>query len=72
MGARFRLGLRPHHSREIRISPGLAVQIFERIAAGGIFVDIIVQSFGRRGHANLSFTVPQAAVGKANCRADGG
>jgi aspartate kinase len=46
-------------------SPGLAAQIFERIAAGGIFVDMIVQSFGRRGHANLSFTVPQAAVGKA-------
>jgi aspartate kinase len=46
-------------------TPGLAAQIFERIAAGGIFVDMIVQSFGRKGHANLSFTVPQAAVGKA-------
>jgi aspartate kinase len=46
-------------------TPGLAARIFERIAAGGIFVDMIVQSFGRQGHANLSFTVPQAALDKA-------
>ncbi|HUY32729.1 MAG TPA: aspartate kinase [Pirellulales bacterium] len=46
-------------------TPGLAATIFERIAAGGIFVDMIVQSFGREGHANLSFTVPQAALDNA-------
>jgi len=46
-------------------TPGLAARIFERIAVGGIFVDMIVQSFGREGHANLSFTVPQAALSKA-------
>ncbi|HVC92136.1 MAG TPA: aspartate kinase, partial [Pirellulales bacterium] len=46
-------------------TPGLAARIFERIAIGAIFVDMIVQSFGREGHANLSFTVPQAALDKA-------
>jgi aspartate kinase len=40
--------------------PGIAAAIFEAVAEGGIFVDMIVQSFGRQGKANLSFTVPQA------------
>jgi len=39
--------------------PGIAAAVFEAVAAGGIFVDMIVQSFGREGKANLSFTVPQ-------------
>ncbi len=46
-------------------TPGLAAAVFEQIAEGGIFVDMIVQSFGRHGRANLSFTVPQAAFDKA-------
>ena len=46
-------------------TPGLAAQVFEQIAEGGIFVDMIVQSFGRHGRANLSFTVPQAAFDKS-------
>ncbi|OHB68751.1 MAG: aspartate kinase [Planctomycetes bacterium RBG_13_63_9] len=37
--------------------PGLAAQVFDEIAEGGILVDMIVQSVGRDGHANLSFTV---------------
>jgi aspartate kinase len=45
--------------------PGLAAEVFERIAAGNIFVDMIVQSLGRGGHANLSFTVPQAHLDRA-------
>lgn len=40
--------------------PGIAADIFDAIADRGIFVDMIVQSFGRQGKANLSFTVPQA------------
>lgn len=40
--------------------PGIAAQIFEAIAAADVFVDMIVQSYGRQGHANLSFTVPAA------------
>jgi aspartate kinase len=45
--------------------PGVAARVFESIAAGGIFVDMIVQSMGQQGHANLSFTVPQATFDKA-------
>ena len=39
--------------------PGIAAAIFEAVAAGGIFVDMIVQSYGREGSAKISFTVPQ-------------
>jgi aspartate kinase len=39
--------------------PGIAAAIFEAVADGGIFVDMIVQSYGREGTAKISFTVPQ-------------
>lgn len=45
--------------------PGVAARVFEEIAEAGIFVDMIVQSTGRGGRANLSFTVPQAAFSRA-------
>lgn len=45
--------------------PGVAAQIFEEIAAGGIIVDMIVQSIGREDFANLSFTVPQQDLPKS-------
>jgi aspartate kinase len=45
--------------------PGLAAQVFEQVAAGGIIVDMIVQSVGREGQASLSFTVPQADLAKS-------
>ena len=38
-------------------TPGLAAQVFDEIAENGIVVDMIVQSIGREGRANLSFTV---------------
>jgi aspartate kinase len=50
-------------------SPGVAARVFERVAAGGIFVDMIVQSCGLQGKANLSFTVPQAALDRAVAQA---
>ncbi|HEX4129250.1 MAG TPA: aspartate kinase [Pirellulales bacterium] len=50
---------------EVPDSPGLAAAVFEGVAAGGIFVDMIVQSFGVDGLANLSFTVPRSEVEKA-------
>ena len=41
-------------------SPGVAAKVFEEVAAAGIFVDMIVQSYtGRPDGARLSFTVPQ-------------
>ncbi len=39
--------------------PGIAAAVFEAVADCGIFVDMIVQSYGREGKAKLSFTVPQ-------------
>ncbi|MDG2385045.1 MAG: aspartate kinase [Pirellulaceae bacterium] len=43
-------------------APGVAERVFQEIAAAGIFVDMIVQSYPIGGEANLSFTVPKAAV----------
>ncbi|HEV3416017.1 MAG TPA: aspartate kinase [Pirellulales bacterium] len=40
--------------------PGIAAQTFDEIAKAGVFVDMIVQSFGRDGQANISLTVAQA------------
>jgi aspartate kinase len=40
--------------------PGIAAAIFDAVADAGIFVDMIVQSFGLEGKAKLSFTVPQS------------
>jgi aspartate kinase len=45
--------------------PGVAAQVFEEVAAGGIVVDMIVQSVGREGLAGLSFTVPQQDLKKS-------
>jgi aspartate kinase len=46
-------------------SPGVAASVFEEVAAVGIFVDMIVQSFAFSERANLSFTVPQKELPKA-------
>ena len=42
--------------------PGLAAQLFEQIAAAGVVVDMIVQSVGRDGKADISFTVPSGTL----------
>ncbi|MCL2120435.1 MAG: aspartate kinase [Planctomycetaceae bacterium] len=50
--------------------PGLAATVFETIAKDAVIVDMIVQSVGRSGRANISFTVPreqtQNAIAAAN------
>ncbi len=38
---------------------GIAAAMFDELAQAGVFVDMIVQSFGRDGQANISLTVPQ-------------
>ena len=43
--------------------PGVAAAMFDELAKAGVFVDMIVQSFGRDGQANLSLTVPQTEFG---------
>ena len=50
--------------------PGLAAKVFERIAKDAVIIDMIVQSVGRSGRANISFTIPrdqlQAALNVSN------
>jgi aspartate kinase len=46
--------------------PGLAAEVFDVVAAAGVFVDMIVQSCdGFNGDTSISFTVPKEQV--ANC-----
>jgi aspartate kinase len=45
-------------------TPGVAAKTFEEVAAAGIFVDMIVQSYGHESLASLSFTVPADRVAK--------
>jgi len=49
----------------LRDTPGLAARLFEQIADAGINVDMIVQSKGRQGHANITYTVPRTDLAKA-------
>ncbi|MCA9138022.1 MAG: aspartate kinase [Planctomycetales bacterium] len=43
--------------------PGIAADVFERIGAAGISVDMIVQGFdGQDGSTSVSFTVPESAL----------
>lgn len=43
-------------------TPGFAAKLFDLIAAEGIFVDMIVQSFPVDEHAVIGFTVPRESV----------
>lgn len=45
--------------------PGTAAMLFEEIAAGGVVVDMIVQSAGQDGCATVGFTVPQKDLAKS-------
>jgi aspartate kinase len=45
--------------------PGIARSIFQPLADAGVNVDMIVQNVGHGGETDLSFTVPQAELGKA-------
>ncbi len=52
--------------RGIPDQPGVAAQVFQQIAAAGIFVDMIVQSFPTlEAAATLSFTVPREQLKQA-------
>jgi aspartate kinase len=46
-------------------APGIAAEMFEKIAAAGIVVDMIVQSCGRNGKAMITFTVPRKSLDDA-------
>jgi len=45
--------------------PGIAAQVFEAVNEEGISVDMIIQSKGHDGLANMSFTVTKADLGDA-------
>ncbi|NOQ31069.1 MAG: aspartate kinase [Helicobacteraceae bacterium] len=45
--------------------PGIASDIFNRLATQSVNVDMIIQNVGRDGHANLSFTVPMNELADA-------
>jgi aspartate kinase len=52
-------------------TPGVAAQVFDTIAADGVFVDMIVQSMGDdQGHATLGFTVPREQLAAATKAAE--
>jgi aspartate kinase len=45
--------------------PGVAAHLFDEIAAAGVFVDMIVQSFGAADAATISFTVNEKDLKKS-------
>jgi aspartate kinase len=45
--------------------PGVAAQIFEKIASENVVVDMIIQNVGEHGVSDISFTVPKADMRKA-------
>ncbi len=51
---------------EVPNRPGVAADLFERVAAAGIFVDMIVQSYASEAVADITFTVPRTEFERAN------
>jgi aspartate kinase len=49
----------------VKNKPGVAAAIFDAVADAGIFVDMIVQSFGGDESANVSFTAPHSQYEQA-------
>ena len=50
--------------------PGLAAEVFDKIAEGRAIVDMIVQSVGRDNLANITFTVAREQIGSVEKIAD--
>jgi aspartate kinase len=50
---------------DVSDKPGISARIFEAVASEGVLVDTIVQSIGRDGLADVSFTVPRKSVNQA-------
>jgi aspartate kinase len=51
--------------RHVPDKPGVASQIFQRIADEGIVVDMIIQNLSAEGHTDMTFTVPKSDLDKA-------
>jgi aspartate kinase len=51
--------------RGVPDKPGVAADLFEPLAEGGVNVDMIVQNIGHDGSTDISFTVPRAVASHA-------
>ena len=51
--------------RDVADRPGIAAEIFNRLAEEQINVDMIIQNASREGTTNLGFTVPQSELERA-------
>ena len=51
--------------RGVSDRPGIAAEIFTKLANENINVDMIIQNMGTDGSTNLGFTVPQSEIGNA-------
>ena len=51
--------------QKIPNQPGVAANLFERIAKAGVFVDMIVQSYGSDQNADITFTVKRDQLSAA-------
>lgn len=56
--------------RAVEDRPGVAAQIFERLAAADLNVDMIVQNVSAEGHTDLSFTVPEVDLTRVRAAID--
>ncbi|NNF11150.1 MAG: aspartate kinase [Acidimicrobiia bacterium] len=50
--------------------PGIAAKLFGALAADGVIVDMIVQNVSTAGHTDISFTVPDEHLEKAQSAAE--
>ena len=51
--------------RDVVDRPGIAAEIFQRLADEQVNVDMIIQNASREGTTNLGFTVPQSEIERA-------
>src|SRR5690606_12674304 len=50
--------------------PGVAAQVFKRLADAGIIVDMIIQNASRDGRTDLTFTVPENDLARSVAEID--
>ncbi|MCB4747674.1 MAG: aspartate kinase [Sulfurovum sp.] len=53
--------------RGVSDRPGIAAEIFTKLAEENINVDMIIQNVGTDGKTNLGFTIPQSELENAKC-----
>ncbi|MDR2401588.1 MAG: aspartate kinase [Deferribacteraceae bacterium] len=51
--------------RDLPDRPGIAAEIFTRLAGANVNVDMIIQNIAKDGRANISFTVPKTELNTA-------